>query len=98
MKIDTENFKKILLDETKVLENELKTVGRKNPDNKSDWEAVEGDVVTDTAEEGDVAEGIEQYESNSAILSQLEIRLNEVKKALEKIEGGDYGVCEVGGE
>jgi RNA polymerase-binding transcription factor DksA len=98
MKTDTGHFKELLEKELSVLENELKTVGRKNPDNKSDWEAVEGDVVTDTAEEGDVAEGIEQYESNSAILSQLEIRLNEVKKALEKIEGGDYGVCEVGGE
>lgn len=98
MKPDTKHFKEMLLKETEVLESELGTVGRKNPDNPSDWEATEGNVVTDTAEEGDVAEGIEEYESNSAVLGQLEIRLNEVKSALKKIENGNYGVCEIGGE
>jgi RNA polymerase-binding transcription factor DksA len=98
MTIDTENFKKMLVKERETLESELSTVGRKNPDNKSDWEAVEGEVVTDTAEEGDVAEGITEYENNSAVLDQLEKRLNEVKVALGKIETGKYGICEVCGE
>ena len=98
MKLDTNHFKEALTKEVEVLESELKTVGRKNPDNKSDWEAVEGDVVTDTAEDGDVAEGIEEYENNSAVLEQLEIRLREVKDALTKIEEGKYGICEKGGE
>lgn len=98
MTLDTKHFEKILLDEMKALESELYTVGRKNPDNPTDWEATEGNVVTDTAEEGDRAEGIEQYESNSAILNQLEIRLNDVKQALEKIKDNKYGICEIGGE
>ena len=98
MTFDTQHFKELLQKEASVLEKELATVGRKNPDNKADWEAVEGDVVTDTAEEGDVAEGIEQFENNSAVLGQLEIRLNEVKAALNKMEKGNYGICEVGGE
>ena len=98
MALDNNHFKDLLSKELKVLESELKTVGRKNPDKAGDWEAVEGEVVTDTAEEGDVAEGIEQYENNSAVLEQLEIRLNEVKTALEKIEKNTYGVCEVCGE
>lgn len=98
MTINIQNFKEKLSEELKNLENQLGTVGRKNPDNPSDWEATEGDVVTDTAEEGDVAEGIEQYQNNRAILNQLEIRLNDVKNALTKIESGKYGICEVGGE
>src|SRR3954468_21682686 len=98
MTLDTNHFKEILSNELKVLESELATVGRKNPDNPSDWEAVEGNVVTDTAEDGDVAEGIEEFENNSAVLSQLEIRFNEVKNALKKIEEGKYGICEIGGE
>ncbi len=95
--IKTEHFKELLVKEKNILENELSTVGRKNPRN-SDWEAVEGNVVTDTAEEGDVAEGIEEYEKNSAVVAQLETRLQEVKSALDKIEKGTYGKCEVGGE
>ncbi len=98
MTVDTKKFEKILKGEMTKLESELTTVGRKNPDQTSDWEATEGNVVTDTAEEGDVAEGIEEYEKNSAVLGQLEARLNEVKSALQKIEKGNYGVCEIGGE
>ena len=96
--LDTQHFKDLLSKELEVLEGELSTVGRKNPDNPADWEATEGEVVTDTAEEGDVAEGIEQYEDNKGILNQLEIQLNKVKIALGKIENGKYGICEVGGE
>ncbi len=55
-------------------------------------------MVSDSADEGDVAEGIEQYETNSAILADLEIQLNDVKSALKKIEDGTYGKCEVCGE
>jgi len=92
--MDTQHFKELLDSEVLVLENELAGIGRKNPDKKNDWEAVEPNVSSDSADEGDVAEGIEQYENNSAVLNQLEIRLNEVKKALEKIQDGTYGVCE----
>ena len=97
MTLDVKHFKDMLLKEKVVLEGELATIGRKNPKN-SDWEAVEGNVVTDTAEEGDVAEGIEQYENNSAVLAELETRLLEVNVALKKIEDSKYGVCEIGGE
>ncbi len=35
-------------------------------------------------------------ENNNGILSELEIRYNEIKKALEKINSGKgYGLCEV---
>ena len=88
----------MLAEEVIKLENELKTVGRKNPRNLGDWEAVEGGETTvDNAEDGDIAESIETYENNSAILEQLETRFNEVKRALEKIEEGTFGKCEVCG-
>jgi DnaK suppressor protein len=92
--MDTQHFKELLDSEVLVLENELAGIGRKNPDKKGDWEAVEPDNSVDSADEGDVAEGIERYENNSAVLNQLEIRLAEVKSALEKIENGVYGICE----
>lgn len=97
MTINTEYFKEKLEVELKTIEGELETVGRKNPSNPLDWEAKEGDMNTDTAEEAEVAEGIEEYENNSAILKQLETRYNEVKDALAKIDMGTYGTCEISG-
>jgi RNA polymerase-binding transcription factor DksA len=93
--IDIKHFKNLLETELKTLESELETVGRKNPTNKEDWEAVEPDTNEGAAEEGDLAEGMEEYENNSAILNQLETRLNEVKSALEKIKDGRYGICDI---
>lgn len=96
--IDTNHFKAKLEEELKVLEEELASVGRKNPDNPKDWEAEVKDLTPDTAEESEVADYMEEYEGNTAILKQLEIRYNEVKRALEKIADGKYGICEVSGE
>lgn len=93
------HFKNKLTEELNLLEKELKTVGRRNPSNPNDWEATpprgEND---DSADKNIVADKIEDYETNTAILKDLEIRFNEVKKALEKIEKGVYGICEITGE
>jgi len=97
MTIHTDHFKKKLEAELKTVEAELETVGRKNPSNPLDWEAKEGDIDVDVAEEAEIAEGIEQYENNSAILKQLETRYNEIKDALAKIDMGTYGICEISG-
>lgn len=96
--IDTKHFEDLLLSEQKKLEEELSTIGRKNPDNKEDWEPVESDTNNNAAEEGDLAEGMKEFENNRGILNQLETRLNEVKSALQKIKDGTYGVCEISGE
>lgn len=98
MELDTKHFKDLLEKEVGILENELGAIGRKNPSNPADWEATETPADEESAEDGDVAENIEQYEYNSAELEQLEIQLKDVKNALVKIENGTYGVCEVGGE
>lgn len=95
MTTNTEHFKELLNSELNKLEAELSTVGRKNPDNQNDWEAIEKPNGADEADELEVADKIEEFENNKGILNQLEIRLNEVKKALGKIEDGTYGICEV---
>ncbi|HEY0220907.1 MAG TPA: TraR/DksA C4-type zinc finger protein [Candidatus Paceibacterota bacterium] len=98
MSINTEHFKDLLEKELSILETELPTVGRKNPDNPSDWEATEKPNEAINADEFDVADKMEEFENNRGILNQLEVRLNEVKNALQKIEDGKYGICETGGE
>ena len=93
-----EHFKDMLEKEKESILKELQTVGRKNPVDPSDWEAVGPEINRDRADETEVADNIEQYENNSAILEQLEKQLGNVKAALEKIAGGTYGLCEVSGE
>ncbi len=95
MNTDTKHFKELLQNELSLLESELSTVGRKNPDNPSDWEATESMNGVDQADELEVADSMNEFEDNRGILNKLEFRLNNVKKALEKIENGKYGVCEV---
>ncbi len=95
--MDTQFFKQKLLDEKMRLEKELSTIGRINPDNPNDWEAVPVDPGTRESDPNDKADMIEDYETNTAILKQLEIQLDDVKDALLKIEKGTYGVCEVSG-
>ncbi|OHA33679.1 MAG: hypothetical protein A2928_02950 [Candidatus Taylorbacteria bacterium RIFCSPLOWO2_01_FULL_45_15b] len=93
MEINKGHYKKLLEDELRTLESELKTVGRINPDNPKDWEPTPAKMDTDSADQNEVADTIEEFEENAAILKQLEIRFNEVKEGLVRIESGNYGVC-----
>lgn len=96
--IDTDKYKTRLEEELKLLETELATVAKINPDNKADWEPKETDMNVSTADANELADKREQYKENDAILYDLEIRYNNVKLALKKIEEGTYGICEIGGE
>jgi RNA polymerase-binding transcription factor DksA len=91
-------FKDKLLKEKALLEEELSTISRVNPDNANDWEATTTDIEVDAADENEVADKMEELEDNKSIIRQLEPQLNEVKAALERIESGTYGVCEISGE
>ena len=92
---NTEYFKKTLEKELKLLEKELKTVGRINPDDPKDWEATPPTKDADLAEKEEVAERIDEYENNTAILKQLEVKYNQVKDALDRVKSGTYGYCVV---
>ncbi len=97
--INTTHFKAELEKELALVESELKTVGVHNPENISDWEATPP-PTTDVlgGDENEAADRLETYEENAGILKQLEIRYNEIRAALKKIESGTYGICEVSGE
>jgi RNA polymerase-binding transcription factor DksA len=93
--IDTQNLKLKLEEELAELETELKSVGKKSSTNPKDWEAKMADVTPDIADDMEVADAIDEFEENTAILKQLEIRYNEVKNAIERIATGKFGVCKV---
>lgn len=95
--IDTNLFKNKLEEELVLVEKQLNELGRINPDNKADWEAEPAQIDTDSADENETADNIEEFETNTAILKDLEIRYNDIKSALTKIEEGKYGICEISG-
>ncbi len=95
---DTNHYKELLLAEKARLENELSGVGHKNPDVATDWEPSAPDLNNPPADPNDVADSITAFETNTAIEVELENRLAEVTTALERIEQGTYGVCEISGE
>lgn len=95
--MNIEHFRTRLTEEKATLEAELATVGRKNPSNPNDWEAVPEETGLE-ADPNDRADQMEEYGNNNAILKDLENRYNDVIAALARIENGTYGICTVSGE
>lgn len=87
-------MKERLEKERALVESELSTVGRKNPKIEGDWEATPGELDASATESDELADKIENFEENTAILKELEIRLGDINLAIEKIDKGTYGVCE----
>lgn len=94
---DTSSYKALLEEEKVKIEGELETVGRKNPLNPNDWEAVPQEVGKE-ADPNVQADLMEHFGDNAAILHDLELRYADVNKALSRVEAGTYGTCEVCGE
>ncbi len=97
-KRDVEKFKKVLLVESTDLETELNRIGQRDPSAPGGWDVSTSDIKVDTADENEVADKFEALEDNAGIANKLEGQLKEVKAALERIENGTYGICEVCGK
>ena len=77
--------------------SELADLGVHQPAD-GDWVATPEGVETSQADPNVVADRNEDWAERRATLSALEIRFNNIKRALNKIEAGTYGVCEISGE
>jgi len=95
--IDTNKFKNLLEEELRTLEEDLSRIGRINPDNPADWEAVPEEWEVTGADSNEASDKKGEYAENTAELKELEIRFNNVKRALKKIEDGTYGKDETDG-
>lgn len=94
---DTTQYKEKLEAELAVVTTELKGIGAKLSDETGDWVAVPEKLET-AADPNVVADVAEDWTQKDAVLSELEVRYRNIKRALEKIEGDTYGVCEISGE
>ncbi len=97
MKIDIQHFKDLLSDELSKLNSELEASGSKDESTGTAWSAVQNDDQ-DTADREEVAGNMEVFENKENIISILEVQKNNVVIALDKIEHGTYGVCEIDGK
>lgn len=95
--IDQNKMKERLEAEKALVESELATVAHKGT-TPGDWEPSAGEIDHSATEKDETADAIEQFEVNTEITKELEIRLGEINRALEKFETGTYGVCEISGE
>ncbi|MEK7501656.1 MAG: TraR/DksA C4-type zinc finger protein [Patescibacteria group bacterium] len=97
-KKDTEYFKNKLFAEKAAIEEELSSIGSRNPRSASGWEVTGNKIEVDPADENETADKMEEFEENSGIAEQLEKQLGEITNALAKIDTDKYGICEKCGE
>src|SRR3989338_5424774 len=97
MMINSEKFRKLLEAEKASLENDLKQVGRENPERPGEWE-VTPIGETDVEFREDVADQMEEMDGREEIELNLEQRYDNIARALEKIAKGTYGICEINWE
>lgn len=84
-----------LTEEKKTLTEELSAHGQKNE--QGDWQGVSSSEGAE-ADVTDAADNIEELATNVSLVETLERRLKDVDDALQKMEAGTYGTCEVSGE
>src|SRR5665213_528297 len=95
--MDTQHFKQKLEGELKTVEKSLKDVAVLNEET-GEWEARGGsdmETMAPTQDENEFADKLEEYDEHREELPALQTRWSEIKHALEKIDNGKYGLCEV---
>ena len=95
--MNTDIFKEKLEKELVTVEGELEKIARRNPLNPEDWEPIEA-ADDDRIDDDSVADNLEEFATNTALVRDLETQYDDIKIALEKIKEGKYGICEVSGE
>ncbi|MBL7044979.1 MAG: TraR/DksA C4-type zinc finger protein [Parcubacteria group bacterium] len=96
--IDIKYFKEKLETELKVLTEELEKIARINPSNPNDWEPIPQNLDIQEADKNESSDRRAAFDQNIALVKDLELRFNNLKEALQKIEDGKYGICEDTGE
>ncbi len=84
-----------LTEEKDRLAKELKEFADQNPKNVEDYDAKfpnMGDKEDENAEE------VDTYSTNLTLERTLESNLRDVEKALDRIMGGNYGICKYCGK
>jgi RNA polymerase-binding transcription factor DksA len=95
--VELEALRSALETERDSLEEELAGHGRVLND-AGDWEGASIGFDGEESDPTDVADQIEELATNVPLVAELEERHTAIAEALEKMDEGVYGICEVGGD
>jgi len=87
-----DELKEKLEENKKSIQKELESFASEDPNLKHNW-----DTKFPSREDGDKddeADEVQEYDNMLALEHSLELKLKDVKSALDKITDGTYGVCE----
>ena len=96
--METKEFEENLLKEKQELDATLSSMSTKNPKTPNAWETTYPDLNVDPSDKSDMADEVEEFDTNLGINNVLEERYREITGALGRIKNGTYGACTVGGE
>ena len=82
--------------ERTTLQTDLAQHGEKESDGV--WDPSSSGLTGEEADTSDAADQIEELVTNVPIVHDLASRMHDVDDALQKMENGTYGICEVSGE
>ncbi len=83
-------------DLTKIT-NDLKAIAIYHPQT-DDWEAIPDPSQIGEADENNEADAVEEWNERRSTVSALEIEYRDLKRALNKLDTGTFGTCEISGE
>lgn len=94
----TSEYKKALEIELAQLTESLQELGVQNPQIPEDWITTTDTPSKNESDPNNFGDRSEEWQERRGTLSALETRFNNTRRALQKIEDGIYGVCEISGE
>jgi RNA polymerase-binding transcription factor DksA len=94
MPLDKKKIKEKLEKERNVLVEEMKDMGKLNPET-NEWEATPEETGYIETDQNDMADRFEDFESKSSMMEVLESKLKKVLHALKGIGRESFGKCEV---
>lgn len=95
--IDTNTFKTTLEEKLATIISDLESIGVYD-ETTDDWQAIPEVEELKEADENSDADATEEWNERRATLSTLEIEYRDIKRALQKIENGTFGICEISGD
>ncbi len=91
-----DELKEKLKKQKEVLEKELSGFAKKDENLKGDWDTKypKANGATGSAALEDAADQVEAYANLLPVEHDMELRLQDIDAALEKIKKGNYGKCD----
>lgn len=93
-KEELNNFKNKLKQKKEELEKMLKEIAQKEDLTPGEWKAKFPYFGERSPNQDESVDEVEEYSQNLVIENRLDFKLLDVKRALEKIKTGRYGICE----